>query len=636
MNDAPGVTLERCPQPRFTPPELSPHFVWRSRLVDPILHGLTRPLVLVRAPAGYGKSALLASVAAVWNEKGMGNTDLLAWYSLTASDDDPAVFLDGIIWAVRRQLPDFGHTARAALRGQPDARSQLSSLMALVCDELSQLNRRVFLVLDDFHHLRDSATLALVEKSIRDESVPLRFVLSTEEEPRVYLSSLRASGQIAEIDASALRLSAEEVHQLLARRAGSAVSQEIVASVERQTEGWASAVNLSSVLVARSMVPLPFSRFAPTRHGYRRLVQELLSNLDPPARGLVIKSAFLPDLETATISRTLGTGQPSGLADWLAGGGMPVTSPSGYAGPVRYEPLFQATLRSEAAEAVAPSDLVALRGSLGELLSERGDWEDAALFFLEAGRHEEAASAAEKGVERALEMGYLDSALRIARSLPNGARASHPVLKVHEARPLIIRNQVDEARALLVSVRPELEALNDHRGLGMQTTRWVSLRLAEGRYEDAERLARHGLDQLIEASSEDRANLLLLLSRAQEHRGEMAEAYASASEAMGLALSHGRLRLTVSCLRQLSWIARLRGQFALSIALAGRAVHWSHLYEGGLLTGAMLGGGVAICHMELGLVSQGLAVARGALAAGVRLPGHRGPDGSLSSPGPGP
>ncbi|HZK67407.1 MAG TPA: hypothetical protein VFD42_07695, partial [Chloroflexota bacterium] len=69
MIDAPGVARGRCPWPRFTPPELSPHFVWRSRLGNPILEGLSQPLVLVKAPAGYGKSSLLASVAALWNRQ---------------------------------------------------------------------------------------------------------------------------------------------------------------------------------------------------------------------------------------------------------------------------------------------------------------------------------------------------------------------------------------------------------------------------------------------------------------------------------------------------------------------------------------------------------------------------------------
>ena len=367
-------------------------------------------------------------------------------------------------------------------------------MMGLVCDELTQRDRRVYLVLDDFHHLRDRAILALVDQTIWDESAPLRFILSAEAEPGIYLSPLRASGQLLEIDASALRLSTEEIHEVLARAAGAAISQDVVASVERQTEGWASAVNLSSLLIAGNALPLPFSRFAPTQHGYRRLVQELLSTFDSPTRELVIKSAFLPDLEQATIGRTLGMGRPPGIADWLAGGRLPVSRPAGYAGPVRYEPLFQATLKAEAELAMEPSDLVTLRCALAELSSERGAWEDAARFYLEAGRPGEAASAAEMGVERALEMGYLDSALRIVRAIPNGARASHPMLKVHEARPLIIRNQVDEARALLVSVRPELEALDDRRGLGMQLTRWVSLRLAEGRYEDARKLAVKGLD----------------------------------------------------------------------------------------------------------------------------------------------
>ncbi|HEX2924396.1 MAG TPA: hypothetical protein VHS28_10250, partial [Chloroflexota bacterium] len=301
---------------------------------------------MLKAPAGFGKSALLSRLAAGFLDRETGDgSRLLAWYRLGSPDADPIVFLEGLVEAVEHVLPGFGRTTTAALRTTSDTAGEFPRLMALFTDELRvAASKGISIVLEDLHKLRERMVFDAMEKSLLDSSSPLRLIASTQTDPGFYLSLLRSSGSLVEIGEEDLRFTPDEVAGLLRRRLGQRPLPSTVEDLVRQTGGWPSAVRLAVAIAVRDGGALPFRRLAPTLHGYSRLLSELLSPLSPEARDGVLRSSLLRQLEPRGLEVAIGERSPVGVMRLIEEMELPVLHTRGGEPVLELEPLVRTTL----------------------------------------------------------------------------------------------------------------------------------------------------------------------------------------------------------------------------------------------------------------------------------------------------
>ena len=592
----------------------------RHRLMQAISVGLRGRLVLLVAPPGHGKSSLMASVASQWSRFDADGALRLAWYSLDETDDDPAVFMEGLVRAVRRAVPGFGRELCAVLRHLEDVRTELHRVMDLFLDELRGLEpTRVFIFLDGFHHLSDPSVVEAVERALRNPGSPLRLIVASQVQPRLYLSVLRSEGALAELRTEDLLWDPDEARRLLARGAGRPVDPFLLDRLAKETGGWPSAVSMTSMILRFGSERHLLGRIAPTEHGYELLLRELLSSLPGGFREDLLRSSLLPWLDPVSCREGVGIEEPGPLLESLLEMGFPVFRPMGRSLPLFCEPHFWAALRRELSRRLLPHEYSGLQRRVAEYLGSAGARRLAISRCLAMGDHEQAALMIEGMVAAAGPSGAADLPLRWTRALPRQVRNGHPVLAVAEAGLLLRRGRVDEARAALVVAEREAATAQDRKAEGRRLVYWADVHQRDRRYGVAMEAARRAAEILPVEDSLGRAMALRLEARALEHLGSLSDAFVAAAGGLLDAELSGRQEMVVEALLQLGCLAGWMGHHQAALALSGRAVQRAALYDGESVAMGRAASLASVAYLDRGLPDHALVAAERGLAAAQRL-----------------
>ena len=206
-------------------------FVARPRLVGALDEGLAGRLILVCAPAGSGKTALVADWA-------RSDERPVAWLSLDAGDDDPARFWRHVVAALDRARPGIGELARPLL-GPPTPPSFEGLVTSLINELAAQPGEdEMVLVLDDYHLIDSQLVHSSVGLLVEHLPPGLHLVLASRSDPPLPLARLRAGGQLAELRIGELRFTAAEAAALMRESAGVDLPGPAVAALAARTEGW--------------------------------------------------------------------------------------------------------------------------------------------------------------------------------------------------------------------------------------------------------------------------------------------------------------------------------------------------------------------------------------------------------------
>lgn len=231
--ELPGCTRWCVPRTKIAIPRVPVSFVRR----EPLRHLLDQagevPVIVVCAPAGYGKTLALAD----WVTAGPA-----AWVSLDRDDNDASRFWSAVLSAMAECVPDDSRLRDLA----PPAVADEPDFLAEIVDVLDALDSPLRLVLDDVHEIVTPRTLRGLETLIRYVPKGLRLVLSTRLDPPLPLARLRAQGNLAEIRANRLRFCRDDAAAML-RAVGIELEDEQLRLLVDQTEGWAAGLRLAAL-----------------------------------------------------------------------------------------------------------------------------------------------------------------------------------------------------------------------------------------------------------------------------------------------------------------------------------------------------------------------------------------------------
>jgi len=230
----------------FIPP-LRPNCMNRPRLDERMNSGLDKTLILVSAPAGYGKTTLVSS----WlQEAGITAT----WLSLDEDDNDPIRFLQYFISALLKIAP----TIKLDLLGvlQDNRPGSYKFLLNILINEIAGRVAPFILVLDDFHAIHAQPVLEMLAHLIDHVPPQMHLVCLTRTDPPLPLARLRARNQLVEIRAAQLRFTQPEIIGLLNETLALKLSASDIAALEARTEGWIAGLQLAS-LALQTMASQP-------------------------------------------------------------------------------------------------------------------------------------------------------------------------------------------------------------------------------------------------------------------------------------------------------------------------------------------------------------------------------------------
>ncbi|HRD63782.1 MAG TPA: LuxR C-terminal-related transcriptional regulator [Nocardioides sp.] len=359
-------------------------WVDRARLLDAFDASTRRPVSLVAAPAGYGKTTL----AAQWLAHRRGER-IAAWVSLDAADNDPGRLWTHIVTALERAGSPLASDAGAHVSGRSS--DLADGVLPQLVNAMAAAPTDVVLILDDFHYLQSAACRERVMFLI--ENLPDRghLVILSRSDPGLRLGRLRASGMLGEIRAEQLRFTASEAGALMTAEQVHLSEPGLAALVDR-TEGWPAGVYLASLSLSGRPDPDELVR---NGAGNDRFVtsyfsEEVLSQHSEQLRDFIITMSVL-DRFCAPLCDAVaeGTGSAQLLAE-LEAGNLFLVPLDGEGRWFRFHHLFAAVARSE---------LDVRHGDLVPLLHERaarwyranGHVDEAIIHLRSAGQRREAA-----------------------------------------------------------------------------------------------------------------------------------------------------------------------------------------------------------------------------------------------------
>ena len=319
-------------------------FVPRPRLAERLDEGLSRGLVLVCAPAGYGKTVLLAD----WARRGPRP---VAWLSLDASDNDPARFWRHAVAALDRVCPGIGGRA-GPLLGPPGPPSFEPLVTTLINELAAQPSADdVLLVLDDYHMLDSRPVHASLGFLLEHRPPGLQVALSSRADPPLALARLRARGQLAELRAAELRFTADEAAALLQHAAaGPSVTlpDADVAALTARTEGWAAGLQLAGLsLRGQADVAGFVAAFTGShRHVLDYLAEEVLERQGEEVHAFLLQTSVLERLSGPLCDAVTGHTGSQALLEQVEREGLFLVPLDEVRGWWRYHHLFADLLRA--------------------------------------------------------------------------------------------------------------------------------------------------------------------------------------------------------------------------------------------------------------------------------------------------
>ncbi len=283
-------------------PSVGADLVPRPRLVSQLQLGIQRPLTLIAAPAGFGKTTLLST----WLE----HTPLpAAWVSLERGDDDLTRFWTYVFTALERVHPGSGASALALLQASTlSPLPPIETVLTAWINALATLPHEVALVLDDYHLITEQSIHRSLAFLLDHLPRQLHLVMATRANPSLPLARLRTRGHLTEIRAADLRFTTEETAAFLTRGLGLELSDGDIAALEARTEGWIAGLQLAALSMrGRQDIPAFLKAFTGSqRYIIDYLTEEVLARQPEPVQTFLLQTAILERLQGSLCEAVIG------------------------------------------------------------------------------------------------------------------------------------------------------------------------------------------------------------------------------------------------------------------------------------------------------------------------------------------
>lgn len=229
-------------QTKLHRPPITREHVYRNHLIDFLDKNLYKPLTLVSAGAGYGKSTLISS----WLEK---SKVPYSWVSLNDDDNDLRTFIDFIFASIKKTFPKSLGQLNDSLKAA--VLPPLNVISEILINGLDEIDKEFVLVLDDFHLIQNNQINQLIGKLLSFPPQNMQLVIISRNDPFLNLNSLRAYSRMNEIRMAELCFTENEIIKLFMNLLNVEIKTDIAHKLMQKTEGWITALRITSLIVKK-------------------------------------------------------------------------------------------------------------------------------------------------------------------------------------------------------------------------------------------------------------------------------------------------------------------------------------------------------------------------------------------------
>ena len=535
-------------------PAIGAQLVQRAALLDALSAGRRRKLTLLSAPAGWGKTTVLAQWAL-----GVGEDERFGWLSLDHSDNDPVWFWMYVISALQKVSPGVGIRAVELLATAADP---VQVVLPTLLNDLDTMTSPMVLILDDYHQVVSRTVHEQLAFFISRLPANLHLVLATRSDPLLPLARLRASGDLAELRTDDLRFEASEAHQLLNKVLGLHLADADIHLLHRRTEGWAAGLYLAALSLAGRADSAAFIKtFAgDNRHIVDYLMAEVLDGQPAQLRSFLLRTSILERLNGALCDATLQTSGSAAVLEEIERENLFLVPLDMSRQWYRYHQLFGELLRTELRRS-EPDVVADLHRRAATWLESEGLIDEALRHLIAAGDFARSADLIAtdwfdefKGGGLSTISGYLDL-------LPEEAVLQDPRLCVARAWIALSVGQLDDAAEWIEAV--EIGSPGDGDGISAQ----VVVLQAVHSFKTAEvaaalETARRAITLKLGEAPPGRSSAYCIYGSALYFSGNPREAQGAFRRAVALAEKVGDRRARIYALGYLALISAEHGQLA--------------------------------------------------------------------------
>lgn len=535
-----------------------------ARLADTEAH-----LVLLSAPAGFGKTTLLTAWChALATEQAVA----VAWLTLDPGDNDPSRFLAYLHAALAAvSLPLVGEPA-------PDAATAIEPTLTRLLNVLAAQERDVLIVLDDYHVIHAPEVHLAVAFLLNHLAPGVRLVISSRADPPLPLARLRAAGRLAELRAADLRFTTAELALFFAQH-GLHLPPADCAEVAAWVEGWPAGAQLVALAlgapaaVAQDSAPEPIGTAAlraglagSQTHLFAYLADEIFAGQPAHRKAFLLQTSLLDELCAPLCDAVLGIVPANGSADAysrlvldeLDHANLFVVPVDASRRWFRYHQLFRAFLR-ERLEREYPTELAELHRRAGAWFAQEGQIARAIDHALAAGDVERAAEFIAAVAGETLARGECATLRAWLDPLPAALRDQQPELWIWTAWVALFSGAVEQIEPALkraAATWPEAQRMH-YRGAAAHIL--AHLARLRGDAEGTIAAATEACALLAPAQPMLHAGSLLALGAGQLLAGDLATAALTLDSALAACRVHNRLG-ALAALRYLGDLACLVGR----------------------------------------------------------------------------
>lgn len=486
-------------------PPIRLELVARPHLMERLNEGLHRKLIVISAPAGFGKTTLINA----WIKE---SEVPAAWISLDENDNDPARFLAYLIAALRTVQADIGKGALSALQAPQPPASE--SILTAVINQLSNLPHSLLLVLDDYHLITTNSIHRALGFFLDHLPPQIHVVIATRADPPLPVARLRGRGQLTELRQMDLRFSLDEATAFLNHVMDLNLPTEDIAALTSRTEGWIAGLQMAALalqvaLSTHSEDGALSGSFVQAFAGSNRyildyLVEEVLLRQPEEIQAFLLHTAILNRLTgplcdaVLDAEATIPEGEPGRppyssqqILEDLEAANLFIIPLDGERRWYRYHRLFADLLRKRLAD--AQPEQVPILHRRASIWYEQNEFVPEAIdHALAAEHHDRAADLIEKIVEATLMRSEISTLLKWIEELPGELIQARPSLCLYHAWALLWSGEPLEA------FQSRLRDIDTHTdALSIQIDTLQALVAAwQGEISRAGELAREALDRL--------------------------------------------------------------------------------------------------------------------------------------------
>jgi LuxR family maltose regulon positive regulatory protein len=429
-------------------PRLRADIIERTPLINRIKSGLGCPLTLISAPAGYGKTTLLAALV-----QQLDSTDLQAvWLSLDEGDNDPVRFWTHFISALQTKQPHVGNNVLKTLRSpeNSDIQSCLAELINEIIADGKAFIQPCFLVLDDYHLIKEQTVHRDLTYILEHLPPQLRLVISTRADPPLLLARMRANGQLSEFRAQDLSFNLKETGTLLNSTIGLGLSDAEVTAVHARTEGWIASLQMAAISMQRQEDISGFIKAFTGTHRYilDYLTEEVLNHQTADTRAFLLETSILDRMTGSLCDAVTGRQDGQEMIERLDKANLFLISLDDERRWYRYHNLFSSVLVNRL-RLLNPERETELRTRAAIWFRQNGLIEEAISQALAVKDFDLSSQLIGAAAPASLVLGEIGTLLNWLARLPEPTIRGHPDLCVVYAFALARVGRIDTAEAWL-------------------------------------------------------------------------------------------------------------------------------------------------------------------------------------------